>query len=107
MENPYALEHDLEVSFAGYLAGSDAYAYRLHLGEAKGMESCMFQMKVSQWLFDNLMPDDWRMGNDTAGTGLLNPEDKDVFVIFETLRDAIQFEDAFKVTGLTPSMLVP
>lgn len=107
MTNPYALEHDLEISFAGYLAGAGAYAYRIHLGEAQGMESCMFQMKVSQWLFDNLMPTDWRMGNDTTGTGLANPGEADVFVIFEGLRDAIQFEDAFKVTGLTPSLLVP
>lgn len=104
--NPYALEHDLEISFAGHLH-TGAYAYRLELAEAKGMESCMFQMKVSQWLFDNLMPTDWRMGNDTAGTKLANPGAQNVFVIFEGLNAAIQFEDAFKVTGLTPALLVP
>lgn len=106
MTNPYALDHDLEISFAGHLR-SGAYAYRLELTEAKGMESCMFQMKVSQWLFDNLMPTDWQMGNDTTGTKLANPGDTDVFVIFEGLHAAMQFEDAFKVTGLTPALLVP
>lgn len=105
MTNPYALEHDLEVSYAGYLR-SGAYAYRLNLGDAKAMESCMFQMKVSQWLFDNLMPHEWTMGNDTTGTNLANPDDSDVFVIFDALPNAIQFEGAFKVTGLTPAMLV-
>lgn len=109
--NPYALDHDLEVSFAGYVSGSAGagYVYRLELAEAKGMESCMFQMKVSQWLFDNLMPGDWKMGNDKpfGSKKVANPGTTDVFVCFEGLHAAIQFEDSFKVTGLTQSMLVP
>lgn len=105
--NPYSLEHDLPVTFAGYISEKNTYAYRLSLGEAKAMESCMFQMKVSQWLFDNLMPEDWTMGNDISGTKLLNESDKDVFVTFGDVHNAILFEEAFLITGITLEMLVP
>lgn len=101
--NPYDVRDDVEVTYAGF--HQDAYAFRLRVADEPGMVSVMFQMKVSQWLFDNAEPGRWHMGNDV--TGVDNPGANDIYVLIERMTDVVQFEDEFSVSGLTPSMLVP
>lgn len=107
--NPYILERDLPIFFNGHVESEGTYAYRVALREANGLEPLLFEMKLSQWLFDNLgMPnEDWFMGNDVAHLNLHNENDGDTFIRIRSVADAIQFEDAFKITGIALDHLVP
>ena len=109
-QNPYDVNFPgkFETAFAGFEKGF--YAFRLVLGNHKKLDACMFQMEVSQWLFDNAQGK-WYMGNDFPYAdhpkmSLYNPNHTDYFVLFEQFVDVVAFEDQFPVNGLSPSMLV-
>ena len=109
--NPYDVDTSrIEVTYAGF--AEDFYCYRLHIADEGGMESCMFQMEVSQWLFDNAAPDEWHMGNDFPypdhpAIKLHNYGKNDYFVLLKRFTDVMLFETQFPISGLTPTMLVP
>lgn len=107
--NPYDVNHPgkFEISYAGF---DGFYAFRLEAGEHSGFDFNMFQMEVSQWLFDNTRGQ-WHMGNDFPYAdhpkmNLVNPGDSDYFVLLESMVDVVAFEEAFPMVGITPSMLV-
>jgi hypothetical protein len=108
--NPYDVNHPgkFDVGFAGFENGF--YAFRLEQGDEPGFDFCMFQMEVSQWLFDNARGQ-WHMGNDFPYAdhpklNLVNPGDNDYFVLLESMVDIVEFERAFPVVGISPSMLI-
>lgn len=109
--NPYDVDTSgIEVTYGGY--AEEFYCFRLHLDGEAGMPSIMFQMEVSQWLFDNASPGDWLMGNDFPYADhpkvkFQNTDKNDVFVLLRRMTDVVLFEGAFPITGLTPTMLVP
>ena len=76
------------------------------------MVSCMKQMELSQWLFDNATTGNWFMGNDFPYPDqpkifFENAKKNDTFIIFKNFVDVVLFEREFAVTGITPTMLVP
>lgn len=109
--NPYDANHPgkFDIGYAGLDKGF--YAFRLEAGDHSGFDFCMFQMEVSQWLFDNTQGK-WHMGNDFPYADhpkmkLHNPGGNDYFVLFESMVDVVQFESTFQMVGITPSMLAP
>jgi hypothetical protein len=107
--NPYDVDlSGFEATYVGF--AGEFYCFRLELRDQPGFDSCMFQMKVSQWLFDTTQGK-WHMGNDFPykdhpQVSLYNPGSNDYFVLLQMLPDAILFEREFEVSGITPSMLV-
>jgi hypothetical protein len=109
--NPYDVNHPgkFDIGYAGLDDGF--YCFRLEASDKPGFDFCMFQMEVSQWLFDNTQGR-WHMGNDFPykdhpAVRLHNHGDADYFVLLERFSDVVQFENTFPVLGITPSMLTP
>ena len=107
--NPYDVNQPgkFDLSYAGFNDGF--YCYRVVLDGQKGLDACMYEMEISQWLFDHTQGR-WHMGNDFPYADhpkvkLFNPPGKDTFVLLETLADALMFEQEFPVMGLSPAML--
>lgn len=109
MNNPYNVNTDIvRITYSGY--NSDYYCFRVHVGDSARMAAHMKQSEISEWLFDNAT--EWFMGNDFPYPDhpkifFENSKNKDVFVIFKNFIDTVLFENNFKVTGITPSMLNP
>jgi hypothetical protein len=107
--NPYDVDlSSFETSYVGFDGGF--YCFKLELRDQPGFDATMFQMEVSQWLFDKTFGK-WHMGNgfhgkDAPKVSLYNPGAVDYFVLLESFPDVVAFERDFKVSGLTPSMLV-
>ena len=100
--------NNIRITYVGY--NSDFYCFRVHVGEAIGMVAHMKQAEISEWLFDNAT--EWFMGNqfpypDHPQIFFEDTKKQDVFVIFKNFTDTVLFENKFKVTGITPSMLNP
>lgn len=106
--NPYDVDlSQFETTYAGFADGY--HCFRLHLVDRPGFDACMFQMAVSQWLFDQTQGD-WHMGNDFPyrdhpKVNFHNPGANDYFVLLRAFPDVVMFEQEFKVSGLTPTML--
>lgn len=109
-QNPYDVDlSSFEVNYVGF--DDKFYCFRLELRDQPKFDSCMFQMAVSQWLFDQTQGQ-WHMGNDFPYPDhptikLHNTGKNDYFVLLESFPDVVMFERAFEVSGITPSMLVP
>jgi hypothetical protein len=107
--NPYDVDlSQFETTYVGFADGF--YCFRLHIADKPGLGACMFQMAVSQWLFDQTQGV-WHMGNDFPykdhpKVSFHNPGANDYFVLLNSFPDVVMFEQEFKVLGLTPSMLV-
>ncbi len=107
--NPYDVDlTQFETTYVGFAEGF--YCFRLHLNGEPGMGQVMYQMQVSQWLFDRTQGK-WHMGNafpypDHPKINLHNVGNNDYFVLLALMPDVVLFEREFDVSGLTPSMLV-
>ena len=111
-KNPYDCNNfrgKFNIMYAGF--SDEFHCFRVKLNEHKGIDACMFEMELSDWLF-NETHGVWYMGNGfDAGKNfpkidVSNTEEKDCLVLLKKFTDVVAFEDKFEVTGLTPSMLV-
>ncbi len=110
MANPYDINFPgkFEITYTGF--SNEFYCFRLGFEDQKGFDSCVFQMEVSQWLFE-MTQGEWFMGNefpypDHPAVSIYNPRQNDYFVLFQSLADVAMFEHKFMITGLSPTMLV-
>lgn len=109
-DNPYDVNYPgkFDIEYVGF--ADEFYCFRLKFQNKPGFDACMFQMEMSQWLFESTQ-DKWFMGNqfpypDHPQVTLVNTGNHDYFVLLRSLADVAQFEHAFPVHGLTPTMLV-
>lgn len=111
-KNPYDRNNHpgkFDIVYAGKHDGH--YAFRVALGGHKSMDALMFETQLSRWCHENATGN-WFKGNKFEGgvvpkVPLDGTQNKDTFVLFDTLVDVVMFEQSFPVTGLTPTSFVP
>jgi hypothetical protein len=110
-QNPYDRNNfpgKFKTNYIGFADGF--YCLRLSMDAGEGLDALMWQMEVSEWLF-NTLGGKWHMGNDFPykdhpQINLSAWSKNDYFVLIEKFHEVVLFEDAFVVSGITPSQLV-
>jgi hypothetical protein len=114
-KNPYDTNNvpgKFGIVFAGLdtdaRTGQDYFCFRINLTDHPGIDGCMFEMEVSDWLFGETT-DQWFMGNgfdsdpDYPKLTLRNRADHgDTFLAFASEIDVVLFQERFRVRGYTP-----
>lgn len=110
MSNPYDTDNyrgKFKIVYHGL--GDGYHVYRVVFTGHKGLDACMFRHELTTWLFDELDPGSWFMGNgfgdskDHPEIGIwsrtTNKNGTDCFVLLKHTGDTVRFMEAFEVTG--------
>lgn len=102
MSNRLPNDRPIRITYTGRL--DDGFeAFRIHLDGLPGMASLMIETEISYWLHDNARKE-WRKGR--GFPGLVNPNEADCFVLFESLIDLFEFSKHYPIEGYSPLSLM-
>lgn len=96
MTNPYTTSEYFEMKYEGIHTGH--YVVRVILQNKPSYDACIFRNTLSTWLFEETHGE-WKMGNMKI---LNNPNDVDVFILFEKKVDYSLFKKFFNVEEKVP-----
>lgn len=100
LQDPYVLAGQSRITYMGHDDKLAGYVFKIHVGEEKQLNGLLMEREVFNWAWEECLPNNFKMGNDTT---YVNPAYGHTFIVFKQYEDAIAFSTKFVVSGMSPA----